>query len=120
MKGLILFKNNEHVENENNKDCLTLLNIVRYLYSNKIDIRPINIVDNNIPKQITVLPSLFVSQHIHLFGLNAIVSYYEDLFGIEKLVENANTFATLNKNYKIMDISTHKKIIPIPLKYKTL
>jgi len=105
MKASILYKIHE------NKDCETLQSIVRYMYAAKnLDIRPISIIERNMPLNIKQLPTLVFQNGYRLEGLSDIVTYYEKSTNILNLIENANTFNKLNSEYRITDNSTHRNI----------
>ena len=105
MKSSILYKTHE------NKDCDTLQSIVRYMYAIKnLDIRPISIIERNMPSYITHLPTIILQDGCRLEGLNNIVIYYEKLTNTLNLIENANMFNKLNGEYRITDNSTHKNL----------
>ena len=104
MKPLILYKIHE------NKDCDILQSIVRYMYAIKnLDIRPISVIERNMPLYITHLPTIIFNGY-KLEGLDNIVTYYEKLTNTSNLIENANTFNKLNSEYRITDNSTHKNL----------
>ena len=106
MKPSILYKTHE------NDDCDTLQSIVRYMYAIKIgDIRPLSIIERNMPLNIKVLPTIVFYNGYTIEGLNNIVKYYEMSTNTLNLIDKANKFMELNPNYRITNNSTHKQII---------
>lgn len=105
MNPQILFKQHDNI------DCDTLLNISRYLYAKyKIDIRPSMIIERNFPQDIKVLPSILINNKL-IEGINNIVIYYENFLKLNDLKNLSAIFCKNNPNYRITDLSTHKKII---------
>jgi hypothetical protein len=104
MKSTILFKQHDI------PDCETLLSITRYLWFNKIDVRPLNVIERNFPNNIKVLPSILLPNGQLLEGLRAIVEFYEKKFGIDNLAYKSIMFIKQNPKYRITDLSTHKNI----------
>src|ERR1700742_1724837 len=100
MKPIILYKIHE------NSDCAKFLDIVRYLYTIGYDIRPLNIIERNIPSHIINLPSIEFN-NIIINGLNNIIKFYERILKIDNLMEKTENFILLNPNYRISDNSTH-------------
>ena len=73
------------------------------------DIRSINIVERNFPSIIDKLPTL-VFPNRTLPGLNEIITFYENDLHVTDLITKSKNFVDKNPNYRITDISTHKKI----------
>jgi len=104
MKPFTLYKVHE------NDDCDKFQNVVRYLYYKGFDIRPLQIIERNIPADITHLPTI-IHNYNNIEGLNSIVLYYEKLLGMTNVLNNATDFCLKNPNYRINDRSTHKKLL---------
>jgi CRISPR/Cas system CMR-associated protein Cmr5 small subunit len=65
---------------------LETLNIVQYLYYNNIIFLPNTIIERNYPHFITELPTIIYNNNIYS-GLKQVVSFYETISGIQKLLE---------------------------------
>lgn len=104
MKPLILYKQN------GTNDTQTLLNIVRYLYTQGYDIRADTIIERNFPSSVDQLPTLLLPQNQVLKGLKNINSYYENLTKISDLANKANNFDKLNPDYRITLPHTHRNL----------
>ncbi|AYV81408.1 MAG: hypothetical protein Harvfovirus32_4 [Harvfovirus sp.] len=104
MNPLILFKKHEIPE------CETLLSITRYLWYKNIDVRPKNVIERNFPQKIKILPTIVLPNKEIIEGLDNIVNFYEQLFEIDNLENNALLFIKNNPNFRISDMSTHKKM----------
>lgn len=104
MKPQILYKNHD------NNDCNILQNIVRYLFATyNIDIRPIAIIERNIPKSINILPTIIIN-NTTIPGINNIANYYEQMFNISDIITKSTLFSNLNPDYRITDNSTQRNI----------
>lgn len=105
MKPFILYKVHE------NADCDILQSIVRYLYAIKVgDIRPISIVERNMPPNIKVLPTIVFQNGYTLEGINNIANYYEKLSNTSNLINKSVAFCQQNPDFRINNNYTQKNL----------
>ena len=103
MKANILYKVHE------NEDCSIFLYTVRYIFAKyKIDIRPTNIIERNMPANITKLPTISVNSKL-IEGIDNIIKYYESLLKINNLKEKAIKFNHDNPEYRMTLQDNHFK-----------
>lgn len=79
---------------------LETLNIVQYLHSKNITFLPSMIIEKNYPKFVTELPTIQYNNKIYT-GLEEVISLYENISGIENILEKANEFKKYNPKYTI-------------------
>lgn len=103
-KPKLLYKTHE------NPNCEKLLSFSRYLYHLGYDIRPYQVWEANFPAHITQLPTIILCNNVKLEGLNQIVNYYEKLFNMSNLLNNALNFIEKNPRYRITDKASHRTI----------
>ncbi len=114
LKPQVLYKQN------GTDDTVTLLNIVRYLYTQGYDIRADTIVERNFPTSIKQLPTIILKDtegtegtegNIVLNGLREISNYYESITEIKELCNKGIAFDKLNPDYRITLSYTHKNLV---------
>ena len=81
---------------------LDTLAIVQYLYYHKIVFLPNEIVERNYPDFITELPTIVYDKKIYS-GLKHVVELYEQISGINNLLQKAIQFKKENPKYTIKD-----------------
>lgn len=79
---------------------LDTLYIVQYLHYNKINFLPSIIIERNCPQFITDLPTIKYNNCIYS-GLTEVISLYENISGIDNILEKALEFKKQNSNYTI-------------------
>lgn len=79
---------------------LDTLYIVQYLYYNKIMFLPSNIIERNYPHFITNLPTIIYNNNVYS-GLTEVISLYENISGIDNILEKAIEFKKQNPKYTI-------------------
>ena len=78
------------------------LSIVQYCYSLGIDIRPKHCIERNHPTAVCDLPSIRSGNRYYL-GESNVIKFYEEITGIDCIVEKAREFKEKNPNYRIND-----------------
>ena len=79
---------------------LDTLYIVQYLHYNNINILPSYIIEKNYPNYITNLPTIIYNNNIYS-GLSEVISFYEQISGIDNILEKAIEFKKQNPKYTI-------------------
>lgn len=79
---------------------INTLYIVQYLHYNKINFLPSIIIERNYPHFITELPTIIYNNNIYS-GLNEVVSLYENISGINNILEKSIEFKKQNPKYTI-------------------
>ncbi len=79
---------------------LDTLYIVQYLHYNKINFLPSYIIERSYPDFVTTLPTIFYEGKYYI-GLNEVVKLYENISGINNILEKANEFKKSNPGYSI-------------------
>lgn len=96
------FKNIRLYRVYEDSDCLTYMNIVKYLmYYYQIDIQPKKIIERDFPDYIELIPTIEFyrnSEHFLIPGLNNIIDKLETQFKIENLRHSANSWAQKSNN----------------------
>lgn len=79
---------------------LDTLNIVRYLHYCGLNYVPSTIIERNYPDYITMLPSV-VHNNVLYSGLDQVAIFYENLSGINNILQKALEFKDNNPTYLI-------------------
>ena len=79
---------------------LDTLHIVQYLHYKNIKFLPNIIIERNYPPFITHLPTIIYNKKIYS-GLEEVISLYENISGIDNILEKANEFKIQNPKYTI-------------------
>ena len=79
---------------------LETLYIVQYLHSKNISFLPSMIIERNYPEFVTELPTIYYKNKMYK-GLEEVISLYENISGIENILEKAMEFKKQNPKYTI-------------------
>lgn len=92
-------------------NCDKLLNLSRYLFSEKIDTRPLSVVEREFPAFVTNLPTIVFINGYRVSGYKEIVKHYERMLSIDDLENKSEKFTKNNPDYRITDNNTHKHLV---------
>lgn len=79
---------------------LETLYIVKYLHSRNITFLPSIIIERNYPSFVTELPTIQYNHTVYK-GLKEVISLYENISGIDNLLEKAIEFKKQHPKYTI-------------------
>ena len=81
---------------------LDTLNAVQYLHHIGVSVEPQACIERNHPPWVTMLPAIhdLTSQRMYV-GLDACISFYEQLSGVSDLLQKSRQFKERNPDYRI-------------------
>lgn len=79
---------------------LETLYIVQYLHYKNISFLPSTIIERSYPQFVTELPTIYYNNKTYT-GLEEVISLYENISGIDNILEKAMEFKKQNPKYTI-------------------